>query len=273
MSKQVLDRDIQLTPTDGFDVNRIIFSEIVTAQIPNSSMNYKRVNISTLYPDGKMGDLIFPTERLFSFGVQENTSQETQKVTGHCFPLCLWNKNGVTKDEKEWCDVFEQVVERCKQFVLDNKEELELDEITRPELRTLNPIYWGKKGKRKDNQSPVLYAKLIESKKQDKILSMFKNDDNVVIDPLTLLNKYCYAVAALKIESIYIGAGKVLLQVKLYEANVEVIQSMMKPLLTKPKIQILPPEENKDDEGSSESDTPIRDSPDPKPVLVSKKST
>jgi hypothetical protein len=66
-------------------------------------IEFNRINISTRNEDGYIGELIIPTERLYSFGVSENTSQETGNVTGFTFPLCLWSRDGVTPAEKTWC--------------------------------------------------------------------------------------------------------------------------------------------------------------------------
>ena len=51
---------------------------------------------------------------------------------------------------------------------------------------------------------------------------------------MTLLNKSCYATAAIKIESIFIGA-KISLQVKVYEAEVKMFDTAPKRLLRKPQ--------------------------------------
>ena len=104
------------------------------------------------------------------------------------------------------------------------------------DLKKLNPLYWKKdKGKIVEGTGPTLYAKLISSKKHNKILSMFFNMDGDSIDPLSLLGKYCYSKAAVKIESIFIG-NKISLQVKLYEAEIELMDSGMKPLMSRPKV-------------------------------------
>ena len=92
----------QITPIQGYDTKRMVFSEPISGTIPDSKpkIEFKRINISTKNEDGSTGELILPTTRLFSFGVSENTSQETGKVNGYTFPLCLWNKDCPTEEEK-----------------------------------------------------------------------------------------------------------------------------------------------------------------------------
>lgn len=241
-------KDNQLTPARGYNPNRMIFSEPKECSIPDSKIVYKRINISTENPDGSFGDLIMPTERCFSFGVSENTSQDKEKkVTGWTFPICLWSKDGVTVPERVWTDTFNKVVDRCVDHVLDSQEELELYDVERSSLTKskggMNPLYWKKEkvtdektGKvvvrKVPGQGPMLYPKLIHSKKSNSFMTKFFGVDDEPIDPLTLMGQYLHAVSAIKIESIYIGANeKISLQVKLYEAVVEHAEGTMKRLL------------------------------------------
>jgi hypothetical protein len=241
----------QLTPAEGYNPKKcMIFSEPIVGSIPDSKVKieFKRINISTRNEDGSIGELIIPTERLYSFGVSENTSQETGNVTGFTFPLCLWNRDGVTPAEKIWVDTFNDIVENCMDYLIDNKEEIDMFDLTRADLTKskggLNPLYWKKekftddKGKtvlrNVPGKGPTLYAKLIYSKKQDKFLTQFFDNNDSIIDARQLMGKHCYAKGAVKIESIFVGA-KISLQVKLYEAVVEPSKMGMKRLLARPK--------------------------------------
>lgn len=216
---------IQLTSASGYNTSMMSFSEPFTGAIPGSNLQYKRISILTQYPDGSQGPLILPTERVFSFGVSENIDQGSGKVNGYTLPLCLWNRDGPTKNEKEWTTTFDNIVERCKDHVLENREELGQYELERSDLKKLNPLYWKReKGKIVEGTGPTLYAKLIVSKKQEKIISEFYDQDNRDIDPLSLKQKYCTTKAAVKIESIFIGT-KISLQVKICEAEIKLMQS------------------------------------------------
>lgn len=243
----------QLTPFSGYDVKNIIFSDPLAGSIPDSKpkIEYKRILISTENPDGTIGELIIPTtNRLYSFGVSENTSQETGKVTGYTLPLCLWSRDGPTKKEKEWTEKFNQIVDTCIDHLVDVKDEVDMFELTRSDLTKakggLNPLYW-KKEKVVDevskkvslqvvpNTGPTLYSKLIY-KKNDKFLTQFFDFDDNPLDARDLMGKSCHVNGAIKFESIFIGA-KISLQVKLYEAVVELTGTGMKRLLGRPKPQ------------------------------------
>ena len=227
----------KLTNAANYDVSRMVFQKPETNNVPGSQLSYKRINIGTVNDDGTVGDLVLETSRLFSFGVSENKSLDTGAINGHTMPLCLWTKDGATKEEKEFTDTINNIVERCKEHLLDEnvKEELEKYELEANDLKKFNPLYWKReKGKIVEGQGPILYAKLIESKKTSKILSFFYDEaTGEEIEPLSLMGKYCYTRAAIKIESIFVGA-KIVLQIKLYEAAVQVAQSGPKRLLARP---------------------------------------
>lgn len=236
----------QLIDPSNYDESQMIFSEPVSGSIPGGgpSISFQRINISTQNPDGSTGELVIPTGRLFSFGVSENTSPDTGKVNGWTLPLCLWNRDGASKEEKAWSNTFDRIVEKCIDHILDNKEELDKYDLERSDLKKFNPLYWKKEkkvvnGKAQlvvaDGTGPTLYSKLIYSKKNEKFVTKFFDKDDQPIDPLELIGKYCYTTSAVKIESIFIG-NKISLQVKLYEAVIEPVQTGMKRLL-RPKAQ------------------------------------
>ena len=233
------EQNTQLTSAFGFNTKNIIFSEPILGSIPNSNpqINYQRIMISTRNPDGSVGELILPTEKVFSFGVSENKNPDTGKTNGYVLPLCLHNRDGPTKKEKEWVDTFNNIIEKCKDWLIDNKEKIEQYELEKNDLKKLNPLYFKKdKGKIIEGTGPSLYAKLIISKKQEKVVSMFfgKNGEN--LDAMELKGKYCFVIGAIKIESIFIG-NKISIQTKLYEAEIHPMESSMKKLLTRPTPQ------------------------------------
>lgn len=233
----MIETNTQLTPADGYDTSRMIFSEPQVGTIPDSKpqINYKRINIATRNEDGTQGELILPTETVFSFGVSENLNPETGKTNGYVMPLVLWNRDGPSREEKVWTDTFEKIVEKCKDYLIENKEECEQYELERNDLKKLNCLYYKRdKGKIIEGSGPTLYSKLIVSKKHDKVVTMFFDFDSEPLNAMDLLGKFCFARAAIKIESIFIG-NKISLQVKLYECVVRPTESGMKRLLARPK--------------------------------------
>ena len=241
----------QLTNVATYDASNMVFSEPMNGSIPDSkpAINFKRILISTRNPDGSTGELVLPTTRLFSFGVSENTSQETGKVNGYTFPICLWNKDGASDEEKQWVNCFNNIVDRCVDHLVDNRDDIEKYELEKSDLKKFNPLYYkrekftgpdGKTGLRVvPGTGPTLYAKLIFSKKNDKFITQFFDVNDQPMNVLDLLGKYCYCTGAVKIESIFIG-NKISLQVKLYEAVIEPVQTGMGRLLKRvPQSKIL----------------------------------
>jgi hypothetical protein len=248
-------QNTQLTLATGYNTNNMVFEKPRDGTIPNSTFTFKRVPIGTKNPDGTTGELVILTPRVYSFGLSVNTNMQTGKPDGYTFPLCLQSRDGLTPDEKAFIDTFNNVVERCKQYILDNKDELGKYDIEMGDLKKLNSLYYKRdKGKVVEGTGPVLYPKVLQQKKKSngkggknsvnvspeeeaaggKITTIFCDENGVDIDPLSLLEKHCFATAAVKIESIFVGA-KISLQVKVHEAEVSVIGGTSKRLLKRPQ--------------------------------------
>lgn len=240
-----MSRQLKLTQASGYDVKNMIFAKPESNTIPGAAVpiSYKRISIGTVYDDGSTGDLIIPTERLFTFGVQQQPAMEAGKDDSYTMPICMWSKDGATPGEKNWTDVFDKIVEKCKDHILDVKDDIGKYDLERNDLKKLNPLYWKRdKGKIVDGVGPTLYIKLLQknAKKNDKgesvegkiITNFYDEDSDEQIDPLSLVGKYCYVRAAVKIESIFVG-NKISLQVKLYEAYVHIIEMGSRRLLTR----------------------------------------
>jgi hypothetical protein len=236
----------KLSSPATYDVSNMIFGKAIegsagTASGTGPKIKYFRIPISTTNSDGSVGELVFQTPKLFSFGVSKIMDQESGKVTGMSLPLCMWNKDGATEDERAFSDVIEQIVEKCKDhLVLDEtKVEVKKFNLKRDGLDSLGNFLYRKrdeKGKILEDRGPVMYPKLIESRKNGvhKIVTNMFDQNGRDIDPLSLEKKYCWVNAAIKIESIYVGS-KISLQVKVYEAEVNLVESGARRLLQRPR--------------------------------------
>lgn len=233
-----------LTSAQGYSTAKLTFSAPVEGKVPNSPIKFHRIYVSTQNPDGTTGDLIMPTEECFTFGVSENKSQETEEVTGYTLPLILYNKSKdspvatPTPEQKAFVKTIESIVEACKKHLLsaETKKLLKRPDLDASDLKKFNPLSYRKNketGELMKELGPTLYPKLMESKKTKKFFSIFRlvNEDREV-EPLELLGKMGKARCAVKIESIFVGA-KIALQIKLYEAHVQIIESMVHSILPK----------------------------------------
>jgi len=268
-------QNTQLTDVATYDVKNIVFSDPVSGEIPDSKpkIEFKRINISTLNPDGTEGELILPTENLYSFGVCENRSMETNKVNGYTFPICLWNKNGPTETETQWTDKFNEIIDTCIDHIVDVKDDIEMYELTRSDLTKskggINPLYWKKERVKNEKtgkmelqnvpgRGPTLYAKLMYSKAKNIFMSLFYDTEGNNLEPLNLIGQHCFFRGAVKIDSIFIGS-KISIQVKIYEAEVEPVTNGPKRLLSRPKVVPKVVVESKQPE-EKENETEIKDS-------------
>lgn len=250
------EKNNQLIYADQFSVDNLLFSDPVEGQIPNSTLKSRRVMLTYALPDGSVSDVLIPTERLFSYGPQENHDQATNKLNGYSLSLVLLSKDveGGTKPERKFLEVLNSIVERSKDHLMANKSVLKLDAgMERSEHRKLLSCLYYKKGDNGQplpNASPTLYAKLIttdsskkkkkglEEKKEDlkesssmKIMTQFfSKKTGMPIDPITLIGKWGYVKTVVKLESIFFGA-QIRLQCKCVEVEYDPIESSFKPLL------------------------------------------
>ena len=267
----------QLTHCADLEVGNIIFSKPETKSIPNTPISYKRINILYKNSDGSVGDLIIPTEQLFSFGVQENTDMASNKITGYSIPLCLWSRTGATDAEENFISTFESIVDTCHSHLLEDttKDALEKYDLDESDLKKFNPIYRKRdKGKIVEGKSPCLYPKLIVSKKDGDISinSFFVDGNGEDINPMNLIGKRMNCTCSLKVESIFVGRT-ISLQIKVYECVADILDGGMKRLLSvKPKSK--PVEEEieelniNDNEDEATDNGSIQDDSDPEPEPV-----
>lgn len=109
---------MQLTRPDSLTPNNptIILKKAKEYKVKNSKLQYKRIPIETKYPDGKKGAIVIETPFLFSFGVNEKKSQETDKLVGYSIPVCLWERDRVPSEaEREFYEFIRKFVVVCKQ--------------------------------------------------------------------------------------------------------------------------------------------------------------
>jgi hypothetical protein len=226
-----------------YDTSRMVFADVKEYSSPNG-IKYKRISINTVNPDGSVGNLILQTERNFSYGLKENTDfNDPTKITGYSLPIALWSKDGPTDGEKEFTDKFDDIIKQCAKHVVSIKNELKRPRQTEEGLlqynpdSKFNPLWWKRDEDLQilSDSGPTLYAPLVASKKDGlKILTKFFDEDtDEPIDPLELLGKSLFSTSAIIFDSIFIGSGKILVQVKLWEASVELIETGMKRLLVR----------------------------------------
>ena len=216
---------MQLTKPSNLRKESVNFLEPKTDKHGN-----KIIKIQTKYPDNKLGPLVIETPFLFSFGVNERKSLESDELVGYTLPVCLWEKDeNATPLQTNFWKCLTKLETWCRKY-LEKTHGADVSECLR------NILYYKQTtdelGTKKDEKiPPVLYAKLIYSGKSQSIVSLFrtKGDDNV--DPMLYFEKYCTVKMALIIESIYISETSASIQVKVSECYVKP-QRKLTPLLS-----------------------------------------
>ena len=190
--------------------------------------------------------MVIETPLLFSFGVNEQKNQETNKLVGYSMPVCLWSKDSEPNTkEQAFFDVINNVMELCK-LHLESEYGADLASSLSSPFYYKQIEYTDKKGKKKTkidpSSAPVVYTKLIYSEKSKKILSLFKTKG--AKDPFRYIDQYCNVRMALIIEGIFISKTVVSLQIKVHECYV-------KPL--KPRESLLTIEEEEEEQSDAET--------------------
>lgn len=222
---------MKLSSVKNFDVEKIIFSEAKESAIPGSY----RITIGTQFSDKSVGPLLFCTDEIYSFGVQENKSLDKPiRTTGYSIPLCLWNRDGPTQNQLDFIDTIQKVSDHIIKYLLktDVKKSFKKYDLVESDLRKFCPLWYKKEdGKIVEGRGPMLYPKLITDRNL-KIYTIFADQRGFDIKPMTLIGEKCSVKAIIKIESIFIGS-KISLQVKVQEVEVQRQGSKMPRLLCK----------------------------------------
>ena len=196
------------------------------------------IKIQTKYPENnKLGPLVIETPFLFSFGVNERKSLESDELVGYTLLVCLWEKDEeATPLQREFFKCLTKLETWCHKY-LEKTHGADVSERLRDILYYKQTTDKHGVTKKDESLPPVLYAKLIYSgkdPKDPKIVSLFRTkNDGVVdnVDPMLYFEKYCTVKLALIIESIYISDTSASIQIKVSEAYVKP-QRSLKPLLS-----------------------------------------
>ena len=146
----------------------------------------------------------------------------------------MYDRGLPTEEQREWVEKFYEVVECCKDFLVDYHEfeKTQLDNIA-------NCMWWSNND---SARGPNLYPKIIAAKRKryDIKFRMVKDlKDNLVEGvPVTKeeLTENYNVIAVINFDSIYVCGKDAYLQVKVYEALLEEqeeLPSLLRPAATK----------------------------------------
>ena len=260
MSKFSIQQDkTQLVTSNEFvnyDTKKsMLLSNPIEGQNETGAIKFSRIRIGNKNPDRSVGCFVAETLTCFCFGISESSNPDTNVLTGYKLPLCLWSKDNPTEIQKKWSSKLEEIIDYTRDHIISIKDDLSGHEETtltslQDEKKAYCPLKFSypekdDKGKpirkipsnRILTSGPIFSPKLNYSKKENKILTRFFNEDGDELDPQTLIStkdnkKMCHVRANVHIESIFIGQN-IYFQCKVMDAMVKFINSGMKSLLRK----------------------------------------
>lgn len=233
-----LDEVYEYVNEDGqfveYDLNRLVVSDAAEEKIPSQAeqkMTGFRMKVFDKRPDGKLQDFLLRTEELGSGGVKESHDQSTGEMNGYSLPLYMWNQEGATPTQKAITDFLEKkLLPNIKEKIVEKRDTFRQPDLEVRDLKKMGLFYRPKDkstGKVNLDDAPSWYPKLIVSKKKNfRIVTAFYQLDAVdqegnpiKFDPLSLMGKNGRARATIKLDSIWVGALGISLQVKVWEAD------------------------------------------------------
>lgn len=196
--------------------------------------------------------LIFSSEEVFSFGVSRNTLDTNN--TSYQISLCLYERENPKDVEIKWAAKYEELATICRHYL--KKSEFKK---FKGQIDAMKGLSW-KANEIGDADGPKLYPKIMYNQKKEEFITVFMDDnDQIIDDPTTILDKRCKVAVALRFESIFVGS-KVALQVRVNDASIISWIEAYKPkaLITKrtsPKI-------NKNEKAETEDESDLNSSSD-----------
>ena len=142
---------------ENFKTDHLVFKPINTLGKDNDTCQFLPTKINC---NDNEKDLLFVTEKLFSFGVQKPA-----KYKSYSLPLCLWDETKDTKNtiskKREVLQAFQAIEKECKKYLKKAK-----IKYTMENKSLLSCLYNSNK-----EIAPVLYATINQDKKR-KVISL-----------------------------------------------------------------------------------------------------
>ena len=144
---------MQLTPISKIKKQNLIFHKSKDFKLKNSNLTNKRLKIDSVYSDNKQGPLVIESPFLFNFGVSERKDIKSNKLTGYCLPICLWEKDSNPKpEEHQFHKAITKITDICYRY-LESEFGPELANDLKSPLYFKKTEYTDSKGKKKNRKN------------------------------------------------------------------------------------------------------------------------
>jgi len=214
-----------LTMIDNFDPSKIVFDKPRDEEVGgNKHIKGKRIKIGYLN-DGKVSELIIPTEKLFAYkGVRPTKPfgrEESDEIIGYNLPISLYSRDSNNGRDRKFVDIFRQIIDIAKDHVITVKKQIGQSHLEKVMLYKWDNMLYEKKNEDGDPANdfgPTLFAKLMYSRDKNMIVTKLVNFKGKPLNLDDVLLKPADVIASVKFESIYVNSNGCSLQVKITEA-------------------------------------------------------
>jgi hypothetical protein len=223
-----------LTLIDNFDPSKIVFDKPRDEEVGgNKHIKGKRIKIGYLN-DGKVSELIIPTEKLFAYkGVRPTKPfgrEESDEIIGYNLPISLYSRDSNNGRDRKFVDIFRQIIDLAKDHVISVKKQIGQAHLEKVMLYKWDNMLYEKKNEEGDPANdfgPTLFAKLMYSRDKNMIVTKLVDFKGKPLQLDHVLLKPADVIASVKFESIYVNSNGCSLQVKITEAlmNVKTTQA------------------------------------------------
>lgn len=214
-----------LTMIDNFDPSKIVFDKPRDEEVGgNKHIKGKRIKIGYLN-DGKVSELIIPTEKLFAYkGVRPTKPfgrEESDEIIGYNLPISLYSRESSSGRDRKFVDIFRQIIDVAKDHVISVKKQIGQSHLEKVMLYKWDNMLYEKKneeGEPANDFGPTLFAKLMYSRDKNMIVTKLVDFKGKPLHLDDVLLKPADVIASVKFESIYVNSNGCSLQVKITEA-------------------------------------------------------
>lgn len=223
-----------LTLIDNFDPSKIVFDKPRDEEVGgNKHIKGKRIKIGYLN-DGKVSELIIPTEKLFAYNGVRPTKpfgrEESDEIIGYNLPISLYSRDSNNGRDRKFVDIFRQIIDIAKDHVISVKKQIGQSHLEKVMLYKWDNMLYEKKNEEGDPANdfgPTLFAKLMYSRDKNMIVTKLVDFKGKPLQLDHVLLKPADVIASVKFESIYVNSNGCSLQVKITEAlmNVKTTQA------------------------------------------------
>ena len=241
----------QLVNYKDFNPKKMSFSK--PRLIVNPKYSGHRIFINYKNPDGSVGDLVLGLPTMYSMGIRNGRTEEDDANTPpkYSLPLCLYDRDGATKEQLEVEKTFEKIGEAISDHIMKIKKEIKKPKIGTHNLVKTCPLSWklDDEGEKDTEAGPKIWPQLYIDYKTKKLKTLLYDDNGNDVDYDACTGRGAMVTSCIKVQSIWVKSdGNSSTKLTVYEAKMSFFQNSCVSFLGRPE----PIEENEEEENEEE---------------------